>query len=79
MTIVSGILAAFVLRWCSAGPRTAASGVRCDRRGTGLIAMMIVSIGLSIFLRNVFQYFAGGDTKNYSQFTSPKPWKIGPS
>ena len=29
------------------------------RRGTGLIAMMIVSIGLSIFLRSIFQYFAG--------------------
>lgn len=33
------------------------------RRGTGLIAMMIVSIGLAIFLRNVFQYIAGADSK----------------
>jgi branched-chain amino acid transport system permease protein len=47
-------------------------------RGTGLIAMMIVSIGLSIFLRNVFQYFAGADNHNYSQYTAPEPWKIGP-
>ena len=31
------------------------------RRGTGLIAMMIVSIGLSIFLRNLYQYFAGAE------------------
>jgi len=37
-----------------------------------------VSIGLSIFLRNVYQYFAGGDSKNYSQFSSPEPWEIGP-
>ena len=31
------------------------------RRGTGLIAMMVVSIGLSIFLRNIYQYFAGAE------------------
>ncbi|MCU1636184.1 MAG: branched-chain amino acid transporter permease [Cryobacterium sp.] len=32
------------------------------RRGVGLIQLMIVSIGLSLALRYVFQYFAGGDT-----------------
>ncbi|HEX6514782.1 MAG TPA: hypothetical protein VF049_04365 [Nocardioidaceae bacterium] len=48
------------------------------RRGTGLIAAMIVSIGLSIFLRNVYQYFAGAANHNYSQWTSPSPWEIGP-
>ena len=47
-------------------------------RGTGLIAAMIVSIGLSIFLRNVFQYFAGAANHNYSQWTSPAPWEVGP-
>ncbi len=47
-------------------------------RGTGLIAMMIVSIGLSIFLRNVYQYFAGADTHNYTQFATVQPWHIGP-
>ncbi len=47
-------------------------------RGTGLVAMMIVSIGLSIFLRNVYQYFAGADNHNYSQYATPQPWSIGP-
>ena len=47
-------------------------------RGTGIIAMMIVSIGLSIFLRNVFQYFAGGQNHNYSQYSAVQPWEIGP-
>ena len=42
-------------------------------RGTGLIAMMVVSIGLSIFLRNVYQYLAGASTHQYSQFSSPRP------
>jgi branched-chain amino acid transport system permease protein len=47
------------------------------RRGSGLIAAMIVSIGFSILLRNVFQYFAGADAHNYSQWTNPEPWVIG--
>ena len=48
------------------------------RRGSGLIAAMIVSIGFSIFLRNVFQYFADADAHIYSQWTNPEPWVIGP-
>ncbi len=48
------------------------------RRGTGLIAMMIVSIGLSIFLRNAYQYFAGADNHNYTQYATVEPWTIGP-
>lgn len=48
------------------------------RRGTGLIAAMIVSIGFSIFLRNVYQYFFGGNSRNYSQWTSPSPYQFGP-
>jgi branched-chain amino acid transport system permease protein len=48
------------------------------RRGTGVIAMMVVSIGLSILLRYIYQYFAGASTHQYSQFSSPSPWKWGP-
>jgi neutral amino acid transport system permease protein len=48
------------------------------KRGTGVIAMMIVSIGLSIFLRNVYQYLAGGQNHNYSQYAAVVPWEIGP-
>jgi branched-subunit amino acid ABC-type transport system permease component len=47
------------------------------RRGTGVVAMMVVSIGLSIFLRNVYQYFAGANTHQYSQYASPSPYHIG--
>lgn len=47
------------------------------RRGTGLVAMMVVSIGLSIFLRNIYQYLAGAGTHQYSQFSSPRPWHWG--
>jgi branched-subunit amino acid ABC-type transport system permease component len=48
------------------------------RKGTGLIAMMIVSIGLSIFLRNVYQYFFGADNHQYSGVKAGKLWDLGP-
>jgi branched-chain amino acid transport system permease protein len=77
LTIYVGILAAIV--------GTGALGWALDRglwrplrhRGTGLVAAMIVSIGLSIFLRNTFQFFAGADNHNYSQYATPSPWHFG--
>ncbi len=48
------------------------------RRGTGVIAMMIVSIGLSIFLRSIFQYVGGAQSRNYSQYSDVTPYEIGP-
>ena len=47
------------------------------RRGTGLVAMMIITIGLSIFLRSLFQYFIGGSNYSYSQYTAADPWSVG--
>lgn len=47
-------------------------------RGTGLIAMMIVSIGLAIFLRNVYQYFFGADNHQFSNVPARRePWEFG--
>ncbi|GAA1069465.1 hypothetical protein GCM10009641_87790 [Mycobacterium cookii] len=40
------------------------------RRGTGLIAMMIVSIGLGLLLRNSFQYSIGSSRQSLSQYVS---------
>jgi branched-chain amino acid transport system permease protein len=48
------------------------------RSGTGLIAMMVVTIGLSIFLRNVYQYLMGANAKQYSQYATPAPIQLGP-
>ncbi len=49
------------------------------RRGTGLIAMMIVSIGLAIFVRYLFQYFVGANSHNFSDVGIPRrPWEVGP-
>ena len=41
------------------------------RRGTGLIAMMIVSIGLQFLLRNLYQYFTGGRALTYREYVTP--------
>ena len=48
------------------------------KRGSGLIAMMIVSIGLAIFLRNVFLYFFGGDKKAYAEYVGQAGLQLGP-
>jgi len=38
------------------------------RRGTGLVAMMIVSIGLALLLRYFWLYLFGGRTRSYADF-----------
>jgi branched-subunit amino acid ABC-type transport system permease component len=48
------------------------------KRGTGLIAMMIVSIGLGIFLRNLYQFLVGADGHQYSAYATVLPWDLGP-
>lgn len=47
-------------------------------RGTGLIAMMIVSIGFALLLRSLFQYFFGGSTKTLSQYVAQARTSYGP-
>ena len=42
------------------------------RRGLGLVQLMIVSIGLSLAARYVFQFFVGGGTNQLPGFDSPK-------
>jgi branched-chain amino acid transport system permease protein len=42
------------------------------RRGLGLVQLMIVSIGLSLAGRYVFQFFGGGGTTQLPGFDSPK-------
>lgn len=44
---------------------------RLRKRGTGLIALMIVSIGLQFFLRNIYQFATGGQTLNYDDYMTP--------
>lgn len=48
------------------------------RRGTGLIAAMIVSIGLGIFLRYFFLYLFSGNTRQYPDYQGQKGISLGP-
>jgi branched-chain amino acid transport system permease protein len=77
VTIIVGVIFAFVMGGVFGLINDKVLWKPLRSRGTGLIAMMIVSIGLSIFLRNVYQYFAGGNSHNYSQYSDIRPWTIG--
>jgi branched-chain amino acid transport system permease protein len=78
ITVIVAVIGAFAVSAAFGWVNDATLWHPLRRRGTGVIAMMIVSIGLSIFLRNVFQFFAGGDAKNYSQYSAVRPWEFGP-
>jgi neutral amino acid transport system permease protein len=47
------------------------------RRGTGLIAAMIVSIGLAITIRYIIVFFFGGSPRGYAQFAGQTPIDLG--
>ena len=75
--IAAGVLAVLV---------SAAFGYAQDRglwrplrnRGTGLIAMMIVSIGFALLMRSIFQYGFGGSTRTLSQYVAQGRTDYGP-
>jgi neutral amino acid transport system permease protein len=46
------------------------------KRGTGLIAMLVISIGLSLLLRYVFLYQFEGRTRAYQDFAVQRAWDI---
>jgi len=48
------------------------------RRGTGLIAAMIISIGLALFLRYFLLYLFGGQTRSYSAYRGQTGLNFGP-
>jgi neutral amino acid transport system permease protein len=48
------------------------------RRRTGLIQMLVISIGLALVLRNVIQIWFGGSSRPYFDYTIQQPWTLGP-
>ena len=48
------------------------------RRGTGLIAALVVSIGLSLVMRYLYLYFIGGSARSYRQYSTQTPLTFGP-
>ena len=51
---------------------------RLRKRGTGLIAMLVISIGLSIFLRYFYLYLFGGANRPYAQYQGQAGIDVGP-
>ncbi|MEW9548558.1 branched-chain amino acid ABC transporter permease [Nonomuraea sp. NPDC050783] len=48
------------------------------KRGTGTIAMMIISIGVAILLRNLIQFFFGPQTETYTDYNTQAGIQLGP-
>lgn len=48
------------------------------KKPTGLIALMIISIGVSLFLRYLTQFIIGGGRETYDQYTYQSPISVGP-
>lgn len=48
------------------------------KRGTGLIAALVVSIGLALVLRYLYLYFFGGSSRSYAQYATQTPLDFGP-
>ncbi|WP_259403192.1 MULTISPECIES: ABC transporter permease subunit [unclassified Microbispora] len=51
---------------------------RLRRRGSSLVAMMIISIGLALFLRYVFLFFFGGEGAPYADYNAQPGVQVGP-
>ena len=51
---------------------------RLRRRGIGLISQMVVTVGLSIMLRNFFQFWFGGRSKPLRDYATQEGIDIGP-
>lgn len=78
VTVIVAVIAAFVVSALFGWVNDAGLWRPLRGRGTSLVAMMIVSIGLSIFLRNIYQYVGGAEAHTYSQYASVAPWEVGP-
>lgn len=48
------------------------------RRGTGLIALLVISIGLGLLLRYLFLYQFGGNTRPFAQYAVQRAIDLGP-
>jgi branched-chain amino acid transport system permease protein len=75
--VISGILA-LILSGLFGWLNNAVLWKPLRKRGTGLIAMMIVSIGLAIFLRNLYLFFYGGDKRAYAEYAGLAGIEFGP-
>jgi len=74
LAAILGVILSGVFGWLN----NAALWKPLRKRGTGLIAMMIVSIGLALFLRNIYLFFYGGDKQAYAEYAGLAGIEFGP-
>jgi neutral amino acid transport system permease protein len=48
------------------------------RRRTGAVALIVVSIGLALFLRSVYQLIFESGPRAFSEYATQSPWNLGP-
>ena len=70
ITVFLGGLFGYFLDWGLWG--------RLRKRGVGLVSQLVVSVGLSLFLRYFFLYRFGGRTKPLGDFSLQESWVWGP-
>jgi len=78
VTVITAVVAAFIVSGLFGWIQDKGMWSPLRRRSTGLVAMMIITIGMSIFLRSLYQYFIGGSNYSYSQYTATDPYSVGP-
>src|SRR5690606_25672258 len=47
---------------------------RLRKRGTGLITMMIISIGVAMLIRFATLFFVGAERRRYDEYVGQEPW-----
>jgi branched-subunit amino acid ABC-type transport system permease component len=50
---------------------------RLRKRGTGLITMMIISIGVAMLIRFATLFFVGAERRRYNEYVGQEPWDFG--
>ncbi len=69
LPVVLAAIVAVILSGVAGGANELGLWRPLRRRGTGLIAMLVISIGLSILVRYLFLYFIGGRRQTMNQYT----------
>lgn len=76
--IPAGILAVILTVVLSGWAQDRFIWKKLRKRGTGLIAMLVVSIGLGLLVRYLYLYIFGGDKEQYAQYAGQPGWQFGP-
>ncbi len=76
--LIPAALIAIVLTAAFSGGIDAGLWRPLRRRGTGLIAMLVISIGLAFVIRHVILFFFGGSRRPYNDYTLQLAMQVGP-